>query len=93
VNEKCDVYSFGVLALEILFGKHPGDVISLLNTISSIPDAKLVIDMFDQRLPHPSNTIGKELVSIAMIAFACLTESSQSRPTMEQVSKELVMSK
>ncbi|RHN45467.1 putative protein kinase RLK-Pelle-LRR-XI-1 family [Medicago truncatula] len=89
VNEKCDVYSFGVLALEILFGKHPGDVISLLNTIGSIPDTKLVIDMFDQRLPHPLNPIVEELVSIAMIAFACLTESSQSRPTMEQVSRSL----
>ena len=30
VNEKCDVYSFGVLAWEILLGKHPGDVISSL---------------------------------------------------------------
>ncbi|MFQ6630667.1 hypothetical protein Gotur_008824, partial [Gossypium turneri] len=26
VTEKCDVYSFGVLALEILMGKHPGDI-------------------------------------------------------------------
>jgi hypothetical protein len=35
------------------------------------------------------NPIVEELVSIAMIAFACLTESSQSRPTMEQVSSSL----
>jgi len=86
VNEKCDVYSFGVLALETLFGKHTGDVISLWSTIGSTPD---IMPLLDKRLPHPSNPIVEELVSIAMIAFTCLTESPQSRPTMDLVSKEL----
>nr|GMC82454.1 MDIS1-interacting receptor like kinase 2-like [Ipomoea batatas] len=27
VTEKCDVYSFGILALEVIMGKHPGDLI------------------------------------------------------------------
>lgn len=27
VTEKCDAYSFAVLALEVLMGKHPGDLI------------------------------------------------------------------
>jgi hypothetical protein len=35
------------------------------------------------------NPIIEELVTIAVIALACLTESHQSRPTMKQVSKEL----
>ncbi|GAU46274.1 hypothetical protein TSUD_174500 [Trifolium subterraneum] len=85
VNEKCDVYSFGVLALEILFGEHPGDVVSLW----TIVDAMLLMDKLDQRLPHPLNPIIEELVAIAVIALACLTESPQSRPTMKQVSKDL----
>ncbi|KAJ0800042.1 putative protein kinase RLK-Pelle-LRR-XI-1 family [Helianthus annuus] len=29
VTEKCDVYSFGVLVMEILKGQHPGDIITL----------------------------------------------------------------
>jgi hypothetical protein len=28
VTEKCDVYSFGVLTLEILFESTPGDIVS-----------------------------------------------------------------
>ncbi|AES78802.1 putative protein kinase RLK-Pelle-LRR-XI-1 family [Medicago truncatula] len=93
VTEKCDVYSFGVLALEILFGKHPGDVVPLWTIVTSTLDTMPLMDKLDQRLPRPLNPIVKNLVSIAMIAFTCLTESSQSRPTMEHVAKELAMSK
>ncbi|KAI4332715.1 hypothetical protein L6164_017600 [Bauhinia variegata] len=32
VTEKCDVFSFGVLALEILIGKHPGELVSFIQT-------------------------------------------------------------
>ncbi|XP_045831365.1 MDIS1-interacting receptor like kinase 2-like [Trifolium pratense] len=96
VNEKCDVYSFGVLTMEILFGKHPGDIVSTLLQSSGIYltiDAMSLIDKLDQRLPHPTNDIRKEVVSIIRIATHCLNESSHSRPTMKQVCKEMKMSK
>src|ERR1044072_4300576 len=92
VNEKCDVYSFGVLALEILFGKHPGDFTSSLSAMGSTLNPMTFIDNLDQRLPHLINPIVKKVISMAMIVVACLTESPHSRPTMEQVCKELVMS-
>jgi len=98
VNEKCDVYSFGVLTLEILFGKHPGDVVTSLwqQASQSVMDVTLdpmpLIDKLDQRLSHSTNTIVQEVASVIRIAVACITESPRSRPTMEQVCKQLVMS-
>jgi len=92
------VYSFGVLTLEILFGKHPGDIVTYLWQQPSQSGTDLtfdtmpLIDKLDQRLPHPTNTIVQEGASVIRIAVVCLTESPHSRPTMKQVCKHLVMS-
>jgi serine/threonine protein kinase len=94
VNEKNDVYSFGVLALEILFGKHPGDILSnslqwiiMGSTLDTMP----LMNKLDQRLSGPVNLRqAKKLVSIAKTTISCLADNPQSRPTMEQVSRELL---
>ena len=36
VTEKCDVYSFGVLVLELFMGSHPGDFLSSLSLANKI---------------------------------------------------------
>nr|XP_023884637.1 MDIS1-interacting receptor like kinase 2-like [Quercus suber] len=93
INEKCDVYSFGVLALEIIMGKHPGDLISSLS--SSLPSSSTFTthmplnDVLDQRLSLPTNKVASDVLSIAKIAIACLQTIPQSRPTMKQVSQDL----
>ncbi|PQM32544.1 hypothetical protein Pyn_31476 [Prunus yedoensis var. nudiflora] len=35
VNKKCDVFSFGVVTLEVIMGSHPGDVFSSLSSGAS----------------------------------------------------------
>ena len=33
VTEKCDIYSFDVLIIEVLTGKHPGELIADLHSL------------------------------------------------------------
>ncbi|XP_054817602.1 MDIS1-interacting receptor like kinase 2-like [Prosopis cineraria] len=84
-NEKCDVYSFGVLTLEILMGRHPRELICSLIEIRTSYNS-LFKDVLDQRLPPPSSPIVEGLMLHAKIALACLNENPQWRSTMEQVS-------
>ncbi|XP_062009016.1 probable leucine-rich repeat receptor-like protein kinase At1g35710 [Rosa rugosa] len=93
VNEKCDVYSFGVLTLEVIMGKHPGDLMisvlsSSLSTSNTVLDTPLR-DILDQRLSAPRGQIAEKLGFIVKLAFSCLQTNPQSWPTMKQVSQEL----
>ncbi|GKA22637.1 MDIS1-interacting receptor like kinase 2-like protein [Tanacetum coccineum] len=49
VTEKCDVYSFGVLVLEIIKGEHPGDMVAYLT--SPMTEKVELKDLVDHRLP------------------------------------------
>ncbi|XP_022756265.1 MDIS1-interacting receptor like kinase 2-like [Durio zibethinus] len=88
VTEKCDVYSYGVLALEVLMGNHPGELISYLH---SSPDHKIGLeDVLD---PRPSSPVDQkledELSFVLNIAILCCGANPQSRPTMSRVSQQL----
>nr|XP_011460571.1 PREDICTED: probable LRR receptor-like serine/threonine-protein kinase At4g08850 [Fragaria vesca subsp. vesca] len=88
VTEKCDVYSFGVLALEVIMGKQLGEIISSFSSQSDNEDISLK-DVLDQRLPAPTLHVHAELVTIARLAIACKHRHPQSRPTMHMVSQVL----
>ncbi|XP_043705101.1 probable leucine-rich repeat receptor-like protein kinase At1g35710 [Telopea speciosissima] len=87
VTEKCDVFSFGVLALETVMGRHPGELISSL----SLPNARDIIlkDVLDPRLPPPSESVAQDLTLSMVLVFACLSSNPKSRPTMQYISQEL----
>ncbi|KAF5189876.1 Mdis1-interacting receptor like kinase [Thalictrum thalictroides] len=90
LTEKCDVYSFGVLALEVIMGNHPGEFITSLTTSSSLAGPNiLLIDTLDKRLQPPTIEILKEVVLVAKLAFECLKTCPETRPTMEFVSHKL----
>ncbi|KAK4275645.1 hypothetical protein QN277_018688 [Acacia crassicarpa] len=90
-NEKCDVYSFGVLTLEIIMGGHPAELLSYLAEKPTNYDL-LFKDVVDPRLSifRYKKPILDEVALVAKIAFSCLDENPHSRPTMEQVYTDLV---
>ncbi|XP_071912145.1 probable leucine-rich repeat receptor-like protein kinase At1g35710 [Coffea arabica] len=84
VTEKVDVYSFGIVVLETLFGKHPGEFLSSLSP-ESAKQTKLK-DLLDARLVPPVNRlVARDVVLAVTLAMACLDPNPKSRPTMQQV--------
>ena len=90
VTEKCDVYSFGVLVLEVLMGKHPGELITNLHSSTGI--SVPLKDVLDDRVPPPRNQkIADELALMQNLSLSCLSTNPQSRPTMSSVCRQLEM--
>ncbi|XP_068653696.1 MDIS1-interacting receptor like kinase 2-like [Aristolochia californica] len=87
VTEKCDVYSFGVLALEIAMGKHPGEIVSRLEKGDW---DMLLVEALDERLPPPTRLLAQELVFVMKLALRCTLPNPRTRPTMHHVSSELL---
>ncbi|KAK1265779.1 putative LRR receptor-like serine/threonine-protein kinase [Acorus gramineus] len=88
VTEKCDVYSFGMVALEVIMGRYPGEFISTASRSSGGQSMKLK-DVLDQRLPVPTDEVAKEIVVAMRMALACVQDNPKSRPTMQQVTIDL----
>nr|GEV80164.1 MDIS1-interacting receptor like kinase 2-like [Tanacetum cinerariifolium] len=84
VTEKCDVYSFGVLAMELVKGEHPGDIIT-----SPLYEKLGLKDLVDRRLPFPVPEIQNVLTSIIIVAIECLNANPEMRPTMYDVSQQI----
>ena len=83
-TEKYDVYSFGVLALEVIKGYQPGDFVSTI--FSSISNMIIEVNqILDHRLPTPSRDVTDKLRSIMEVAILCLVENPEARPTMKEV--------
>ncbi|CAA2983138.1 MDIS1-interacting receptor like kinase 2-like [Olea europaea subsp. europaea] len=75
VTEKCDVYSFGVLALEVIKGKHPGEYIQYVTTLSN-GDLRME-DLLDPRILYPTQEEEVILMSVVKLAIECLHSNPQ----------------
>ncbi|KAI4991536.1 hypothetical protein ZWY2020_039922 [Hordeum vulgare] len=82
VTEKCDVYSFGVLVLELFMGHHPGDFLSSMANKST-----LLENLLDTRLPLPEAEIASDIFKVIAVAVRCIEPDPSHRPMMQQVIK------
>ncbi|KAJ8761096.1 hypothetical protein K2173_000775 [Erythroxylum novogranatense] len=80
--KESDVYGFGVLLLELLTGRRTEDGLLVKWALPLIKDMR-ISELLDPRLVIPSYT--KQIIRLAKVASACVSNSRKSRPTMVQV--------
>ncbi|KAL0291317.1 UNVERIFIED_CONTAM: Leucine-rich repeat receptor-like protein kinase PXC1 [Sesamum calycinum] len=100
LSQKADVYSFGVLLLEVLTGRAPSEhpspgraqteeeelTVDLPKWVHSVVRDEWTAEVFDQELLRYKN-IEEELVSTLHVAMACVAPLPEKRPTMSEVVK------
>ena len=93
ITAKSDVYSYGVVVLEVLTGKQPID--------PTIPDGLHVVDwvrrhrvkglagVLDPALRGRSDTEVEEMLQVMGVALLCVSPMPDERPTMKDVAAML----
>lgn len=97
VTEKCDIYSYGVVLLELLTGKTPvqpldegGDLVTWVRNY--IRDHSLTSGILDPRLNLEDKITVDHMLTAFKIALMCTSMSPSERPSMREVVLMLIES-
>lgn len=88
ITEKCDVYGFGVLVLEVVTGKRPveymeDDVVVLCDMVRGALDEGRVEECVDERLQ--GKFPAEEAIPVMKLGLICTSQVPSNRPDMGEV--------
>ncbi|KAG7589151.1 Wall-associated receptor kinase C-terminal [Arabidopsis suecica] len=92
LNEKSDVYSFGVVLSELISSKEAVDItrhrhdINLANMAVSKIQNNALHELVDSSLGFDSDPeVRRKMMSVAELAFRCLQQEREVRPSMDEI--------
>ncbi|KAI7741001.1 hypothetical protein M8C21_013167 [Ambrosia artemisiifolia] len=89
LNERSDVYSFGILIMEIISGRNPVDYsrpqgeVNLVDWLKAMVSSRNAEGVLDPKMPEKPSS--RALKRVLLVALRCVDPSAQKRPKMGHV--------